>query len=250
MVSDKIYFASDVHLGSNIIEDPIITEKRFVAWLDSIKDKAKCLYLLGDIFDFWFEYKKVVPKGFVRFLGKIAEMNDAGVEIHFFIGNHDIWVFDYLQEEVGIILHKEPLKTEICGKKFYLAHGDGLGDKSRSFKIMRSVFRNPFCQALFASLPTNWGIGFGQSWSRSSRKKDIEKPEEYFGENDEHLVQYAKEYLKKDSDIDYFIFGHRHILLDLFLNKRTRIVILGDWIKHFSFAVFDGESLLLELYEP
>lgn len=249
MTKDKYYFASDFHLGSNIVEDPRETERRIVRWLDSIRDQAKALFLVGDIFDFWFEYKKVVPRGFTRFLGKLGEMSDAGTEIHFFIGNHDLWVFDYLPEEVGLIVHKEPLVTEIEGKTFYITHGDGLGDNSRSFRIIRSIFHNRVCQRLFAAFPPAWGIGFAHRWSRHNRRKSLSVPVDYLGEDREHLVLFAKDYLKQHPEIDFFIFGHRHIVLDLMLDNRSRVLILGDWMHHFSYAVFDGESLKLELFE-
>ncbi|GHT75808.1 UDP-2,3-diacylglucosamine hydrolase [Bacteroidia bacterium] len=246
MEKTNIYFASDMHLGSTVFGDPKEIEKRFVGWLDSIKDRAKALYLLGDVFDFWFEYKKVVPRGFTRFLGKIAEMHDNGTEIHFFTGNHDIWVFDYLPEETGAIIHTKPLLTEIGGKTFYLAHGDGLGDNSHSFHLIRSIFHNRTCQWLFARLPSSWGIGFAHWWSKHNREKDLVSPAPYFGEDKEHLVVYAKDFLHNHPEIDYFIFGHRHILLDLLLNKKTRLLIIGDWLQYFSYAVFDGKTLMLE----
>jgi UDP-2,3-diacylglucosamine hydrolase len=245
VVSRKTYFASDVHLGSAIFESPQETEKRFVRWLDSIKEDVDVLYLLGDIFDFWFEYKKVVPRGFTRFLGKIAELHDNGVEIHFFTGNHDIWVFDYLPQETGAIIHKEPFITEIKGKKFYLAHGDGLGDDSRSFRLIRSIFHNRICQILFACFPPRLGIGFAHWWAKHSRKKELANPAPYFGEEKEHLVLYAKKYLRENPDIDYFIFGHRHIMLDLTLNHKTQMMIIGDWMQYFSYALFDGDKLSL-----
>jgi Uncharacterized protein conserved in bacteria len=248
MTKKKIYFASDIHLGSDVFEDPRLTEKRLVRWLDSIKDEAKVLYLLGDVFDFWFEYKKVVPKGFTRFLGKIAEMSDNGTEIHFFTGNHDIWVYDYLPLEIGVIVHKEPLVTEINGKIFYLAHGDGLGDDSRSFRFIRSIFHHKTCQFLFAALPTRWGIGFAHCWSKHSRKKSDLCSAPYFGEDKEHLVLFAKNYIKEHPETDYLLFGHRHILLDLMLNKKSRMMIIGDWIQYYSYAVFDGEDIRLEQF--
>lgn len=246
MTKKKVYFASDMHLGSDFFEDPKLTEKRFVRWLNSIKNEAKVLYLLGDVFDFWFEYKKVVPKGFTRFLGKIAEMSDNGTEIHFFTGNHDIWIFDYLPQEIGVVVHKEPFVTEIYGKIFYLAHGDGLGDNSRSFKLIRSIFHNKTCQFLFSGLPTNWGIGFAHWWSKHNRKKSNVAPASYFGEDKEHLVLFAKEYIKKHPETDYLLFGHRHILLDLMLNKKSRMMIIGDWMQLYSYVVFDGETISLE----
>lgn len=238
-----------MHFGSDILEDPLDTERRFVRWLDTIKNDALALYLLGDVFDFWFEYKKVVPKGFTRFLGKIAEMSDNGTEIHFFIGNHDIWAFDYLPKEVGAILHKEPLVTEIYGKKFFLAHGDGLGDESYSFRFLRSVFHNRFCQFLFARFPSAWGIGFGHWWSRHNRSSSLSRPTAYLGEEKEHLVKFSKQYIHQYPDTDYLIFGHRHILLDLMLNKRSRMLIIGDWMEYYSYAVFDGVEVSLEQYE-
>jgi UDP-2,3-diacylglucosamine hydrolase len=244
-VPRKTYFASDIHLGSTIFEPPQETEKRFVRWLNSIEEEVDVLYLLGDIFDFWFEYKKVVPRGFTRFLGKIAELHDRGVEIHFFTGNHDIWVFDYLPQETGVIVHKEPFITEIKGKKFYLAHGDGLGDDSRSFRLIRSIFHNRICQILFACFPPRLGVGFAHWWAKHNREKDIAHPAPYFGENKEHLVLYAKKHLQERPDIDYFIFGHRHIMLDLMLNHKTRMMIIGDWMQYFSYAVFDGKKLSL-----
>lgn len=238
-----------MHLGSDVFEDSRMVEKRFVRWLDSIKEDAAALYLLGDIFDFWYEYKYVVPRGFTRFLGKIAELSDSGVEIHFFIGNHDIWVFDYLPRETGAIIHKEPLITEIAGKKFYLAHGDGLGDNSLSFKLIRWLFHNRFCQVLFGSVHPRWGIGFAHAWSKHSRTQGLTEPTDYLGENKEHLVLYAKQYILKNPDTDYLLFGHRHILLDLMLSNKSRMMIIGDWLQYFSYAVFDGEELSLEQFE-
>ena len=249
MKRDKIYFASDIHLGSNVFEDPLIVEKRFVRWLDSIKHDAKALYLLGDIFDFWFEYKHAVPRGFTRFLGKISELSDMGAEIHFFIGNHDIWFFDYLSNETNAIIHKKPYIAEIEGKKFFLAHGDGLGDKSKSFKLIRYIFHNKLCQILFAAIHPRWGIGFAYAWSRHSRQKSLRELAGYLGEDKECLVLFSKKYLQQDTSIDYFIFGHRHILLDLMISGKTRLMIIGDWIQYYSYAVFDGKEMILEQFE-
>ena len=245
----NIYFASDIHLGSDIFEDPLVVEKRFVRWLDSIKDDAQALYLLGDIFDFWYEYKHVVPKGFTRFLGKIAEMTDAGIEIHFFTGNHDIWVYDYLPRETGVIVHKKPITKEINGKTFYLAHGDGLGDNSQSFKLLRWLFHNKVCRVLFSTLHPRWAFAFAHTWSKHRRKTGLVNPTGYFGEDKEHLVLYAKKYITQHPETDYLIFGHRHIMLDLMLSHKSRMMIIGDWLQYFSFAVFDGENLSLEQFE-
>jgi len=248
MVKGKIYFVSDLHLGSDILEHPKATEKRFVRWLDTIRDDARAVYLLGDIFDFWFEYKKTVPRGFTRFLGKIAEMQDAGTEIHFFTGNHDIWMFDYFQQELGITVHSKPFRTAIDGKVFYLAHGDGLGDRSQSFRFIRWIFHNRTCQWLFARFSSHGGIAFGHWWSRHNRKKNLADPVKYKGEEEEHLVLYSKKYIQEYPDTDYLIFGHRHILLDLMLNRKSRMMIIGDWMEYFSYAVFDGKTLSLEQY--
>jgi UDP-2,3-diacylglucosamine hydrolase len=249
MAREKTYFVSDLHLGSDLLEPPQVTERRFVRWLDTIRDDAKAVYLLGDIFDFWFEYRKTVPRGFTRFLGKIAEMHDAGVEVCFFTGNHDIWMFDYFQQELGVRVYTRPLRAVIDGRIFYLAHGDGLGDRSRSFGLIRFLFHSRFCQCLFAALPSRWGISFGQWWSRSSRKRGIAHPVGYLGEDREHLVVYAKQYVREHPDTDYLIFGHRHILLDQMLNRKSRMLIIGDWMEYFSYAVFDGNELKLEQYK-
>jgi UDP-2,3-diacylglucosamine hydrolase len=246
MTKDKTYFISDMHFGSDVFGSSREREKRFVCWLDSIREEAKTIYLLGDIFDFWFEYKKTVPSGFTRFLGKIAEMNDSGTEIHFFTGNHDIWVYDYLSRETGVIVHSDPLVTKISDKTFYLAHGDGLGDQSHSFKLIRRIFHNRLCQKLFRLIHPDIGIGFAHVWAKRSRLKEFAHPAPYFGEDKEHLVLYAKAYIQTHPDTDYLIFGHRHILLDLMLNKKSRMMIIGDWLQYFSYAVFDGEELKLE----
>lgn len=243
----NIYFLSDAHLGSRVIEHGRTQERRLVNFLDNIKDHAEAIYLLGDMFDFWFEYKTVVPKGFTRFLGKISELTDRGVEVHFFTGNHDIWCGDYLEKECGVILHRKPITVELHGKLFYLAHGDGLGDKDVKFRFLRAVFHNKVCQRLFAAIHPRWGVDLGLSWAKQSRLKQTDGKEEgYKGENKEYLVLYAKRYLETHPDINYFIFGHRHIELDLSLGREARLMILGDWINQFSFAVFDGEHMFME----
>ncbi len=243
----NIYFLSDAHLGSRAIEHGRTQERRLVNFLDNIKNHAEAVYLLGDMFDFWFEYKTVVPKGFTRFLGKISELTDRGVEVHFFTGNHDMWCGDYLEKECGVILHRKPITVELHGKLFYLAHGDGLGDKDVKFRFLRAVFHNKICQSLYAAVHPRWGVDLGLFWAKHSRlKRAGGREEEYKGEDKEYLVQYAKQYLKTHPDINYFIFGHRHIELDLSLGRESRLMILGDWINEFSFAVFDGEHMFLE----
>ena len=245
----NVYFLSDAHLGSLAIDHRRTQERRLVNFLDSIKHKASAVYLLGDMFDFWYEFKTVVPKGYTRFLGKLSELTDLGVEVHFFIGNHDIWCGDYLETECGVILHREPMTTEICGKEFYLAHGDGLGDRDRGFKLLRTLFHSHTMQRLFSALHPRWSVALGLHWAKHSRLKRIDgKDPDYLGEGKEPLVLYTKEYLKGHPGINFFIYGHRHIELDLMLSSTARIVILGDWINFFSYAVFDGEHLFLENY--
>ncbi len=248
-MAKKTYFISDAHLGSLMVENSREQEKLLVSWLDEIKQDAEALYLLGDMFDFWYEYKLVVPRGYTRFLGKLSELSDMGIDLHFFIGNHDLWVFDYFEKEIGLTVHKKPYVTEIYGKKFFLAHGDGLGDPSRSFKFIRWMFHNPVAQVLYSALHPWIGVGIGLAWSKHSRKKKDGQIEEYayLGEEKEHLIKFAKSYTQEH--IDYFIFGHRHIILDLMLKNKSRILIIGDWIKLFSYAVFDGEEITIEQYE-
>ena len=245
----NIYFLSDAHLGSLAIEHSRTQERRLVRFLDSIKHKAAAIYLLGDMFDFWYEYRMVVPKGYTRFLGKLSELTDMGVEVHFFIGNHDLWTYGYLEQECGLIVHRQPATTEIYGKIFFLAHGDGLGDPDKKFKLLRKVFHSRFCQRLFSMLHPRWGMSFGLNWAKHSRLKYPDgKEAPYMGEDKEHLVLFTKEYIKTHNNIDYFIYGHRHIELDLMLSRKVRMMILGDWIWHFTYAVFDGEHLFYEEY--
>jgi len=217
-------------------------------WLDSVKQEAEAIYLLGDIFDYWYEYRYVVPKGFTRIFGKISELTDSGVEVHFFIGNHDIWLTDYLFRECGMILHFEPFVKEMGGKRFFLAHGDGLGDDSRSFHLLRRIFHSRFLRWCFSAIHPRWTIPLAHAWSNSSRENG--GIADYLGEEKEHLIRFSKEKLKEDPTLNYFIYGHRHILLDLPLAAHSNIVMLGDWITYFSYAVFDGEHVKLERAYP
>ena len=242
----KIYFISDVHLGASAFGDPREREKRLVSWLDTIKPEAKALYLLGDIFDFWFEYKRAVPRGFTRFLGKLSELSDAGVEIHYLVGNHDPWIFDYLPQEIGLTVHKKPLVTQIAGKTFFLAHGDEQCSNSFSFKLIRWIFHNRICQFLFRLLHPDWGIKLAHIWANHSRRKEFKKPKFFLGEHKENLIHFAKSYIQSQPEIDYFIFGHRHIPMDITLTPKNRMINVGDWLKHDSYAVFDGQELQLK----
>ena len=245
----NVYFLSDAHLGSRAIEHGRTHERRLDNFLDEIKDKADAVYLLGDMFDYWYEFKLVVPKGYTRFLGKISALTDRGVEVHFFIGNHDIWCQDYFEKECGMIIHREPLTCEIYGKIFYLAHGDGLGDPDVNYKFLRGMFRSKILQKAFSALHPRWSVELGLSWAKHSRMKRVNgKEPEYLGEDKEYLVLYTKEYLKSHPSVNYFIYGHRHIELDLQLTSDARMMILGDWINLFSYAVFDGEHIFLENY--
>jgi UDP-2,3-diacylglucosamine hydrolase len=238
---DNIYFASDFHLGLAAGSPPLEREKLVVKWLNSIVHDAKEIYLLGDIFDFWWEYKLVVPRGFTRFLGTIATITDSGIPVHFFTGNHDMWVSDYLSKECGMIIHTSPLTTIFNGKKFHLAHGEGLGTKSKGYKILLSIFRNKPLRVMYSSLHPSIGVGIGHKWSLSSRLgKGITK--DFLGEEKEDLIRYARSILETDN-IDYFLFGHRHLAMSWNLQSNSEIVFLGDWIKNGSYAEWDGKNL-------
>ena len=232
----NIYFLSDAHLGSRAIEHGRTQERRLVNFLDSIKHKASAIYLLGDMFDFWYEFRLVVPKGYTRFLGKLSELTDMGVEVHFFIGNHDIWCGDYLTKECGVIMHREPLTTEIYGKEFYLAHGDGLGDPDKKFKLLRSMFHSKTLQTMFSAIHPRWSVELGLTWAKHSRQKRADgKEPDYMGENKEHLVLYTKDYLKSHPNINFFIYGHRHIELDLMLSATSRSSLMPCLTERISF---------------
>ena len=243
----KRYFAADAHLGARFHQNPAGVEKKLVKWLDHIRSNASAVYFLGDMFDYWFEYKYVVPKGFVRFLGKLAELSDQGIEIHLFTGNHDIWMFNYLPEEIGAVIHRNVLTVDLLGKRFFLGHGDEVDHRSLTFRLLRAFFRNKLCQWLYAGIHPRWTFGFALNWSLSSRESGLTKAysQEYRGENAEYLVTFAKEYLKTHTDIHFFIFGHRHIMLDITLSPTSRLLIAGDWMKLFSYIEWDGQTLSL-----
>jgi len=243
----KIYFASDVHLGLPTPEESLWREKKFVKWLDKIKDDAEEIYLLGDIFDFWHEYKYVVPRGYTRFLGKLAEITDSGIPVHYFTGNHDIWVYDYLPTETGVILHRKPVTKEINGRKFFLAHGDGLGPWDKGFKFMKAGFTNPVLQWFFARLHPNFAVSFANFLSRKKRYAEEEKELVFKGEDKEWLIMYSKMLLEKEH-FDFMIYGHRHIPLELMIGK-SKYINLGDWIYNFTYAEFDGENVNLLKFE-
>lgn len=219
----------------------------FAKWLDEIKTDATQLYLLGDIFDFWFEYKKVVPRGFTRILGRIADLADSGVEVHFFTGNHDLWAFDYLSEELGVTIHKNEIIKEIDGKKFFLAHGDGLDADDKGYIFLKKIFTNKTMQWLFSRLHPNFAFNIAHNWSKSSRLAKINIKEE-FDINKEGMYKFAADILKTEP-IDYFVFGHRHLKKNVGIGESSRFVLLGDWIKNFSYGVFDGEKFESKRYK-
>jgi UDP-2,3-diacylglucosamine hydrolase len=243
----KIYFASDFHLGVPDHESSLKREKLIVRWLDEIKQDAAEIFLMGDLFDFWFEYKHAVPKGYVRLLGKIAEIRDAGTPVSFFIGNHDVWMFDYFPKELGVAVHYEPITRDFNGRKFYLGHGDGLGPGDRGYKFIKRIFHSKTCQWLFARFHPNFGVWFANYSSSTSRKSNGKRDEHFLGEENEWLAAYSKEILQKEH-FDYFIFGHRHLPLDIKLNEKSRYINLGDWLKYNTYAVFDGNELELKKY--
>jgi UDP-2,3-diacylglucosamine hydrolase len=244
-MTKKIYFASDFHLGSPNHQQSRLREDRIVRWLNAIESTCSELFLMGDVFDFWFEYKKVVPKGYVRLLGKLATMSDAGIKIYFFKGNHDMWVEDYFRTEIGMTIISDEFEMERNGKTFYLHHGDGLGPGDHKYKFLRKIFRNPVCQWLFSLVPPRIGIGIAYAWADKSRTK---KAHVFTKAEDEWLFIHAASQLQK-KHYDYFVFGHRHLPLDIKLADNSRYVNTGEWINYNSYAVFDGNELSLNYFE-
>ena len=247
-LAKKIYFLSDFHLGAPNDADSLIREKKVIQFLDEIKHEALEIFVLGDLFDFWFEYKKVVPKGFVRILGKLAELTDMGIPVYFFVGNHDMWMKDYFQKELNIPVFFEPKDFNLLGKQFLIGHGDGLGPGDHGYKFIKKIFRSKISQFLFGILPPVIGIGLADYFSRKSRAKTGNSDQIFEGEDKEWLVIFCQETLKKQP-YDYFIFGHRHLPLDIKLNNESRYINLGDWITYFSYAEFDGNTLELKYFK-
>ena len=244
----KIYFASDNHLGAPTREASLEREKRFVSWLESIRHDADCIFLLGDLFDFWFEYKRAIPKGFTRVLGKLAEITDSGIPVHYFVGNHDLWMNGYFEEELNIPVYHEPKVFEFNDKSFFIGHGDGLGPGDKGYKRMKKVFTNPVSKWLFRWLHPDLGIKLAQYLSVKNKLISGEEDIKFLGEDKEWLVQYSKRKLEKDH-YDYFIFGHRHLPLEIDLNAGSKYINLGDWITYYTYAEFDGYSLQLKTYQ-
>ncbi|WP_439881455.1 UDP-2,3-diacylglucosamine diphosphatase [Pontibacter sp. MBLB2868] len=243
----KVYFASDFHLGVPDAKTSKEREKKIVRWLEMARQDAAAILLLGDIFDFWFEYKHAIPKGFARLQGKLAELTDSGIPVLFFTGNHDMWMFDYFTEELNIPILRDPISTHIGAKTFYIGHGDGLGPGDHTYKLLKKVFNNKACQWLFARLHPNLGIGVANSWSRRSRISNVKKDESFLGD-DEWLVQYCNDVQDKQHH-DYYIFGHRHLPLDLPIGDKSRYINLGEWVNFCTYGVYDGKNFELKPFE-
>ena len=248
MTTKKIYFASDFHLGAPNHLESRKREDKIVNWLNSVSKDASDIYLVGDIFDFWFEYRYTIPKGHVRFLGKIAELIDQGIKIHLFTGNHDMWMFDYLEKEIGVIIYRNLIEVEINGLKLLIGHGDGLGPGDKKYKIIKKFFANPICQWLFARVHPNLGFYIAQKWSKKSREKEIKGDNQFLGEEKEWLIQFCKEKLKNKT-VNYFIFGHRHLPIEHQLNEKSKYINLGDWIKYNTYGVFDNDKMELKEFD-
>lgn len=243
----RIYFASDLHLGARALRNNAANEARFVRWLEQVRQDATAIYLLGDIFDFWFEYKCVVPKGGVRLLGKIAEIADSGIPIHYFAGNHDAWLFGYFEDELGVQVHHKPIDVVWNDKKLQIGHGDGLGPGDKFYKFMKIVMDNKLCRFLFRWLHPDIGLWIAHQWSKKSREKGGEI-ETYLGDEKEWLVQYCKQELKREH-YDYFIFGHRHLDIDIQLDETgSRYINIGEWFSKYTYGIFDGEKFELKKY--
>ena len=241
----SIYFLSDFHLGVPDHASSLQREKKIVAFLDKIRQDAAMVFIVGDLFDFWFEYRKVVPKGFVRILGKLAEFTDNGIPIHFFVGNHDMWMSGYFEKELNIPVFYEPKEYEFNGKKFLIGHGDGLGPGDHGYKFLKKIFRNPICQFLFGLIPPYFGISLASYSSKTSRSVTGGSDEKFLGEDKEWLIQYCKDVLQ-EKEYHYFIFGHRHLPIEFQLTNNSQYLNLGDWLRYNSYAVYDGQTLSLK----
>lgn len=244
----KIYFASDFHLGVPNHQSSLDREKRLVSFLERAKADAHSIFFLGDIFDFWFEYRNAIPKGFIRLQGKLAELADQGLPIYFFTGNHDMWMFDYFKKEIGVVIFREPQQIQINQFKMLVGHGDGLGAGDFSYKLLKKFFNSGICQWLFARLHPNLGIGIAKMWSKHSRIANNAREEKFNGEESEFLLEYCKQLEKKEHH-DIYVFGHRHLPLDLKVSENSRYINLGEWVHFNTYAVLDSESIELKTFE-
>lgn len=243
----KVFFASDHHFGVPSHAESLKREKHFVAWLDEIKDQCAALILAGDLFDFWFEYKKVVPRGFTRVLGKLAEFTDAGIPVYFFVGNHDLWMNGYFEEELNIPVYHQAEEFSCNGKILLVGHGDGLGPGDKGFKRMKKIFTNPVCKKLFSWVHPNFAIGVADFFSGRSRAANRDSDKLYLGDDKEWLLLYCKRKLES-KHYDYFVFGHRHLAMDKVVGENSRYINLGDWVSDFTYGEFDGEEMSLKSY--
>jgi len=242
------YFASDFHLGVAAADDSITREKKIVRWMDQISDSVEEIYLLGDVFDYWFEYGSVIPKGFSRIFAKIRELRDAGIPMYYFTGNHDMWMFKYMEEEYGIPIYREPIIREIQGKKVYMAHGDGLGPGDYGYKVIKKIFDNGMCKWLYARIHPNTGLWIMKQFSHSSRAMTSEE-EKNFNVEKEWTLQYAQEHIKSHEDIDYYIMGHRHLPIQYSLTNNSEYINIGDWLYHYSYGKMEAGKLSIEFFE-
>lgn len=243
----RIYFSSDNHLGAPTKAESDSRERRFIRWLDEVKEDAAAVFLLGDLFDFWFEYKTVVPKGFVRVLGKLGEIRDSGIPIYFFVGNHDLWMDGYFEEELDIPVYHRPKDFVFNDKRFFIGHGDGLGPGDKGYKRMKKVFTNPLAKWLFRWLHPDLGVRLGQYMSVKNKLISGEDDARFLGEDQEWLAQYAKRKLET-RHYDYFVFGHRHLPMEIRLKENSTYFNIGDWLTHFTYGVFDGEKFEVKKY--
>jgi UDP-2,3-diacylglucosamine hydrolase len=243
----KIFFASDFHLGAPDEKSSSDREKKIVRWLNEIESEAAAIFLVGDIFDFWFEYDQVIPKGFIRFLGKIADLREKNIPVFFFTGNHDLWMKDYFTKELGIPVFQNPIEVTIEKHKFLIGHGDGLGPGDNSYKILKKIFTNPVCQWAFKWLHPDIGMRIANKWSSNSRITNIAKNENEFKGDDEWLWAYCKQ-IEQSKHFDFYVFGHRHLPLNLPVGVKSRYYNLGEWVNHFTYGVFDGKEFEIKKF--
>ena len=241
----KIYFASDFHLGVPTRVASLDREKKVVAWLESVRQDAHSIYLLGDVFDFWFEYRHTIPKGFIRLQGKLAELRDDGIPIYFFTGNHDMWMFDYFPKELGIPIYREPIVITAGSQKLMVGHGDGLGPGDTSYKILKSFFNSSVCQWLFARIHPNLGMSIATYWSRRSRIINLKTEEKLVSKEKELLFVWCSQQEQMNHH-DFYIFGHRHLPLDLAVGDSSRYINLGEWVHHPAYCVYNGRNAELK----
>lgn len=244
----KIYFAADFHLGVPDYDSSLTRERQIIRWLDTVRHDAHSIYLLGDIFDFWFEYRHTIPKGYVRLLGKLAEICDSGTPVIFFTGNHDMWMFDYFPTELGIPVYREPAILEVGKQKLMIGHGDGLGPGDHTYKIIKKFFASKICQWMFARIHPNLGIGIANAWSRKSRITNIKKDEQFTEEKKEYLWVYCRD-MEKTTHHDYYVFGHRHLPLELKVGDNSTYINVGEWVHFKTYAVYDGTNVELKEFK-